>query len=261
MDHDCDCKNEIKGLRSEISRMNNIQEKFVISQEKLVNDMRENINTLTGEIKEIKASTSGIAKDQDNIKGCITDLNRKFSSHEDRLLSLERGLKTSSTTPFNSSETNQVNTYEDIFREIRERKKRENNVIFRGISEQTAISTNERVANDEAAVLNLISLASKGIPKPTKIIRIGKYKPGKTRSIKVCFNNPEPANILLRSKAKLPDSIRIFSDQTPAQQKHFFAIKDELTKRKNAGEDDITIKYINGIPTIVKSVSKNSNSQ
>lgn len=196
-----------------------------------------------------------MAKNQDKIKGSITDLNSKLSMHV-VLTSLEVSVK-SSTTTMNSSEPNQCKINEEIMQELKERKKRENNVIVFGISEQTATSTEERVAKDEAEVFNTTSIVSKDIPKPTKILRIGKYKPEKTRRIKVCFDKPEPAMVLLRNKAKLPPNIKIFSDHTPAQQKHFLAEKDELTRRKNNGEDDITIKYINGIPNIVKIVSKN----
>ncbi|CAG4954875.1 unnamed protein product [Parnassius apollo] len=166
MDHDCDCKAEIQGLRSEVSRMNNLLENFVISQEKLMTDMRENIKTLNEEIKDIKSSTSRIVKDQDNIKGCITDLNSKFSTHEDRLTCLEGSLKTSTTTTIDSSEPNQLRKYEEIIQEIKERKKREKNIIIVGISEQTATSTEERVAKDEAEVLNITAVVTE-VPKLT----------------------------------------------------------------------------------------------
>ncbi|CAG5054220.1 unnamed protein product [Parnassius apollo] len=126
--------------------------------EKLMTDMRENIKTLNEEIKDIKSSTSGIVKDQDNIKGCITDLNSKFSTHEDRLTCLEGSLKTSTTTTIDSSEPNQLRKYEEIIQEIKERKKREKNIIIVGISEQTATSTEERVAKDEAEVLNITAV-------------------------------------------------------------------------------------------------------
>ncbi|CAG5037047.1 unnamed protein product [Parnassius apollo] len=62
MDHDCDCKAEIQGLRSEVSRMNNLLENFVISQEKLMTDMRENIKTLNEEIKDNQILDFGDSK-------------------------------------------------------------------------------------------------------------------------------------------------------------------------------------------------------
>lgn len=255
-DTDSDYNNEIQGLRSEISRMNTMLENFMLSQEKLMNDMRENIATLSGEIKEIKASTSGIMKDQVSIKSCISDLTAKVSTHEERLLSVESDLNSYNTSSI--PEPNKIKQNEEIIHEIQERKKRENNIVLVGISEQCNTNTKERIEKDKAEVLNIISLVTKDIPKPVKIFRIGKYDAEKNRKLKVCFDNREPVMLLLRNKDKLPDNIRIFSDQTPAQLKYFLAIKDELTKRKNNGEDDITIKYINGTPKIVKVIPKNS---
>lgn len=150
---------------------------------------------------------------------------------------------------------------EQLISEMQERKKRENNIIIVGICEQTSAKAQERMLKDENDVVNIISAACQGIAKPIKVYRIGKYNPGKNRRIKICFDKPEPALTLLRNKIKFPDNIKIYSDQTPAQQKYFQSVKDELTQRIKAGENDIIIKYINGVPTIVKSVSKNSNQQ
>lgn len=66
-----------------------------------------------------------------------------------------------------------------------------------------------------------MSSITKDIPNPKKIFRIGKYNPDKTRRIKVCFDKPDPAMILLRNKDKTPNNIKLFSDQTPPQQKFF----------------------------------------
>ena len=44
----------------------------------------------------------------------------------------------------------------------------------------------------------------------------------------------------------------IYSDQTPNQQIYLQNLKEEMTRRNNEGEEDLTIKYIKGIPKIVK---------
>lgn len=71
-------------------------------------------------------------------------------------------------------------------------------------------------------------------------------------SAALSFNTPQPAKKLLRNKHKLPENVIIFSDQTPSQQKYLSKLKEDLATRKNKGENDITIKYINGTPTIIK---------
>ncbi|CAG4950241.1 unnamed protein product [Parnassius apollo] len=96
-----------------------------------------------------------------------------------------------------ATQTNQLFVNEQIIRrEVQERKKRENNIIIVGISEQNFTSTEERILKDEVEVLNITSIIEKDIPKPNKIFRIGKYNPGKQRRVKVCFDKPETAKVL-----------------------------------------------------------------
>jgi hypothetical protein len=175
-------------------------------------------------------------------------------------VSLEQKASISSSLPHLET-TIQPGKNEEIIQEIQERKRRENNIIIVGIAEQSTTYSKDRIAKDETEVLNVFSLISPDIPKPNKIFRIGKYNAEKTRRIKACLENREQVKLLLRNKDKLPPNIHFFSDQTPAQQKHFQAIKDELAKRKNEGENDLIIKYIKGTPTIVKAISKNYNNQ
>jgi len=58
----------------------------------------------------------------------------------------------------------------------------------------------------------------------------------------------------LRKAPKWTD-IRISSDRTPKQREVIFNLREELSKWKNNGDQDLTIKYLKGIPTIVISKS------
>lgn len=257
-DHDCDCKNEIKALRSDLSRMNALLEKFVISQEQTMNAMRDNISEINGEIKDIKASTSAITMDQNNIKGCITELSDKISIHEHKLTSLESDLKTlqaSSTTP---SETLHLQSSEQAIYELRERLNREKNIILTGLPEHRTSDSLESRKKDEMEIMAILTAIFRDCPKPTKIFRLGKYAPDKNRRIKVCFQESQTAKFLLRNKSKLPEKIKMFSDQTPSQQKYFNEIKNELARRQDNGEIHLSIKYVKGVPTIVQNKPKNS---
>lgn len=75
--------------------------------------------------------------------------------------------------------------------------------------------------------------------------------------MKVCYETLGPAKQLLRNKDKLPENIKIYSDQTPAQQKYLQHLKEELALRLGNGETDLTIKYTNGTPGIIKTTAKN----
>ncbi|CAH2098383.1 unnamed protein product [Euphydryas editha] len=164
-------------------------------------------------------------------------------------------------SPIPMTQNNDIYTNEKLIREVQERKKRENNIIIMGIAENDSNNTKERNFQDEAEVLRILKQIVTDIPKPKNIFRIGKYNPGKTRKIKVCFEKPETALSILKSRNKFPNNLKIFSDQTPTQHKFYALIKDELNKRISKGETDITIKYVNGTPAIVKTPTKNFNQQ
>ncbi|KAJ8712119.1 hypothetical protein PYW07_017322 [Mythimna separata] len=282
---ECACSDEVKLMRNDLSRITSLLENYTSQNTQIINRMNETIISVKNEmtelkvsheqikslvtsnaadisaqIQDIKSTTAIIASDHGNMKSQISQIEIKVTNSEDKIKMLEtdyRKLKLSTQT----TQTSQLSANEQIIREVQDRKKRENNIIIVGIPEQTSIDTQERILRDESDVLNITSKVSATIPKPNKIFRIGKYKAGSTRRIKVCYDAPESPMLLLRNKEKIPENIKIYSDQTPAQHKYFLAIKEELRQRAESGESDLTIKYINGVPTIIKQASKNFNDQ
>lgn len=282
---ECACSDELKLMRNDLSRITSLLENSAIQNAQMMNKMNEsiiavksemadlrtlheqttslitsNVAEISAQIQDVKSTTAKIVSDHDNIKSQISHIEIKVSNSEDKIKMLETDYKELKLNP-QSTETNQLCVNEKIICEVQDRKKRENNIIIVGIPELSSTNTQERILKDESDVLNITTKVNENIPKPKKIYRIGKYDAGKMRKIKACYDTPEPAMLLLRNKEKLPDSIKIYSDQTPAQQKYFMAIKDELTRRTESGELDLTIKYINGVPSIIKQASKNFKQQ
>lgn len=280
-DHDCTCTNEIQEIRSQLYHMNQLLEKYAGSNEKLLNKMQESISEVKTQIEEIKTSnektnnlfresitdikiqmnelkstSSNILLEHNNIKSKVTLLENKISTNENKIKSLESiPPKYELTTSTNINAV--LSSNECLIREIRDRQEREKNIIIMGIPEQNCQSTEERIYKDEIEVMAVTQSIYKDIQKPLKIIRLGKYNPTKNRRIKVCYDSKEPAKQLLRGKIKVPGNIKIYSDQTPAQIKYLQSLKEELLRRTSNGENDLTIKYINGTPTITKNITKN----
>lgn len=205
---------------------------------------------------------------RDDLNAAIFEVTRKFrddikslearmSTWEDRLSQVE-DQTTNESLPNNFIDKHLSN--ETLINELRDRNQREKHVIIAGIPEQIAINAEEGTFKDEDKIIQLISTINPNLPKPLKVFRIGKFNPGKNRRIKVCYETNTTAKFLLRNKSKFPEAIKIYSDLTPAQQKYLNCVKDELARRQTSGESDITIKYIRGIPTIIKinPTSKNS---
>lgn len=53
------------------------------------------------------------------------------------------------------------------------------------------------------------------------------------------------------------DNVRLFSDQTRQQQEYMKNLRNELRRQIDGGEKDLVIKYVKGIPKIVKQSPKN----
>jgi hypothetical protein len=220
-------------MRSEMSRISSLLEKYIESNEQIMKNMQENITDIKHQITEIKLSGE-----------------RSFNAMKIKMESLEFDLNklkvSSKTVPFTLE--HKLTIGEQIIQEMQNRSNREKNIVLVGLSEQIATTAESRVSKDEADVLKIISLVSIDILKPIKVFRIGKLQPGKNRSIKLCFENSEPAKQLLRNRAKLQDGVKIFSDQTPTQQSYVKNLREELKRRQDEGEADLTIKYVNGTP-------------
>lgn len=274
---ECQCSDDLEEMRSEISRISSLLEKYVGSNEQVllaiqdniadiksqITDMKSsneqtitimqtNVDKVITEINYVKLSTSSMLSEQKDIKNHVTRLEQSISQGENKLKSLESDLNNLKTPPIKPEKLS-----EQLIQEIQNRNNRQKNIIVVGLPEPTLSKSEERLAKDEADIMNLIFAMDNDIPKPIKIFRIGKPHPGKNRNIKVCFDVTGPAKQLLRNKNKLPEGIKIFSDQTPAQQNYLKCLQDELRQRENNGESGITIKYLNGTPTIVKSDTKN----
>lgn len=281
---ECQCSAEVRDMRSEIVRIGSLLEKYVESNENILLKMQENIadikeqigdmktsneqtintirNTMGGimtQINDIKSTTTSVLAEQTEIKEHVKKFEMSISLGETKMKSLEAEItnikQSSQTTTF--TQEKQLHQEEQIIQEVQNRNNREKNIVLVGLPESSLSNREERMSKDENDVLRIITSLSTEIPKPIKVFRIGKYKLGKNRSLKVCFDGIGPAKQLLRNKDKLPDDIKIYSDQTPAQQHYLKVLKDELKRRENNGETNLTIKYINGTPTIIKTTPKN----
>lgn len=281
---DDQCSNDITGLRSEMSRISSLLEKYVSSNEQIVQNMKDSIADLKTQIidmkssneqsakairdkvdgvqtqiNEIKISTTNVLTEQKEMKNNIAKLDESVAIGQNKIKYLESDLcnlkQKSQTTSEESHDV--LSTNEQIIKEMKNRNNREKNIILVGLQEQTSSKAEERMSQDEFDVLNVIASLSTDIPKPIKVVRLGKYNSGKSRNIKVYFDTNGPTKTLLRNKDKLPKNIKIYSDQTPAQQNYLKKLKEELKCREDKGETDLTIKYISGTPTIIKVPSKN----
>ncbi|CAG9814158.1 unnamed protein product [Phaedon cochleariae] len=145
---------------------------------------------------------------------------------------------------------------EEIYFECNERILREKNILMMGLPESRGND------DDLGLAKNILqSVAPVSEQNIREAIRFGKSTSGK-QPLKIILLSSEIALDILRNKRKLSreqfPNISIRADLTPNQQKHLNALRSELEERKSHGEADITIKYSNNRPKIVKTTKTDS---
>lgn len=171
-----------------------------------------------------------------------------------------RELKSKPVAPVVSSTETLIRS-EEIIQEVVERDRRRNNVIVYGVTESKSNSKDERTSTDMSEVRQIFNYIGATVPDNMKTVRLGRFDPTKAiskRPLKISFSIPDVVPNLLKKSKLLKDCVEhpgvfVSSDRTPFQQKLFNAVKAELIDRKSRGEDNIRLKYVNGIPKIVSS--------
>ncbi|KAF9797679.1 hypothetical protein SFRURICE_017874 [Spodoptera frugiperda] len=238
-DVECGCSYEITGIKSELMRIGTLLEKYVDSNEQIINKMQESIsevkvqitelksyNEQTAElirenaiqIKDLKLSVSNISSDQIKLKSQMLKLENKLCSDEEKIKSIESNIRTSTLDKLSTLSTNsQLPLDEHIIKEVLDRNNRKNNVIILGLQEQTAANAKDRTDKDEVEVLKIIKTLGLDPPKPNKVFRL---------------------------------------DQTPAQQKYLRDLKDELTRRQSKDNSINTYQVTNNYKDIESNKSR-----
>lgn len=168
----------------------------------------------------------------------IDKVNQDVESLKVRVGELEKQAFSSKPTPA---------TTQTLFKEFSERDRRSRNIILYGLPEQQG---------DFVRVNDIL----KGIPsqpQAVKTFRIGRnQQPNKPRPVRVVFEKGEEAKAALRARevwTKL--KLQAKNDRTPMELDYLYNNKElraELNRRIEEGASNLTLKYVNGWPTIVQ---------
>lgn len=244
-------KNDFDSFRAEIMLF---FQSFAETQNKTISDIRSEISEIKDEIKAIKSVTENFALQLDQINDDIKNIKSDNTITQHKIKKIENELsqlKTRETTDHTTSKSLPL-SHENLILELKERSEREKNIVIIGIPEKNDKNYIARRTHDIEEFSKLTLPVLKDCPKPTNAVRLGKYVPGIDRPLKIYYHNSEIAKLILQNKTKFPENVKIYSDQTPAQKRYLQSVKKELSERLENGEEHLIIKYIKGIPRIVK---------
>lgn len=197
-------------------------------------------------------SCSKIGSDLNSLKAAIVALQNEIVE-----------LKTAGGLSGRTASTLTLLDHEKVIQEITERQKRSCNIIIYGCKENVADTKDEQIRKDTGFVGEL--LASMGVQGAELVpIRLGKFetRDAKIRPIKIKLASESTVTKILRNSRNLKSSDRwrqiyVFHDRTPMQLEIHRNARDELKRRLDGGESELSIKYKGGIPTIIPKKPEN----
>lgn len=152
-----------------------------------------------------------------------------------------------------NSEIDGMIQMEKVVHEVAERERRKTNLMLFGISEGSASGGDVDDVGAVREMLSAVGVDTDGL-KTTRLGKIDPSRVGYARPLKVQLASESAVVAAVRSASKLRQTwpgITVARDQTPAQNHLYKLIRAQLNARVEAGEGNLRIKYMDGIPTIV----------
>lgn len=143
-----------------------------------------------------------------------------------------------------------------ICNEVEERNTLRRNVMVTGVQESKKSGRNDRVSDDKQAVKTILTQVD-GVElsalEDIRVYRVGKFVRGENRMIKAVLKTADLALEILKGKRAIDiPGVKIFADQTKMQRDYYKSMRVKVSELNAQGQDDNELRYINGVPKIVK---------
>lgn len=103
-----------------------------------------------------------------------------------------------------------------------------------------------------AQISSMLSVAASRQIEPSNMVKVGQPNRNGHKPIKVVLSNNSDVSAVLKNRKKIIENHQIYieADLSPAQLKQLRDTKEELQNRRAGGEDNLVLRYVNGVPTI-----------
>lgn len=205
---------------------------------------------------ELVALKDGIIE----LKNEFNSLNKKFNEIEPRLVSVEAEVETL------KNKLDSSHDIETAMQEFNDRTQRSRNIIMHNLPESKSKDLQTRIRYDNTQVSTLLKTLCPALTEVQfKTFRIGQSVPNRSRPLKVVFRDVyDSSEFMKKFKTEaLTDldptfaDVNVTRDRTFREREYLNKLRAELERRTKAGEEDLTIKYVNGSPVILKKAAKN----
>lgn len=200
----------------------------------------------------------------DNSKGydwsCINcrDFGNELKDLKSLIVKLQNDIQALKSENSYSRSTIHQDNFEEILEEMHQRNIRKSNLVIFGVKEQDQeLLALNRAELDKTEIVNILhAIDPEANVLNIKPIRLGHFNTTKIRPIKISLDDEKHVHNIIRKVNILKNNrtyknISVSFDRTPRQIEHYRTVKKEFIERKEAGEHNLKIKYVKGIPKII----------
>jgi len=231
-----------------------------IKKQLTLDDLAKLLNTLSSNqekgFKSLNSRIDDIMVHISKLDSELDECHKKIDRLEERVTTLESQNADTIVEPKDISLR--------IMNEVIDIQKRSVNLIIHGVEESPSADTNKCKSFDNVAINKLFSISSASSDNIINVTRLGRSITNKSRPLKLTLCNQCDVNSFISKflaiKRKSPSSITnisVVKDRTQAERRHIKDVYTEYHNRVNAGEQNIKVPYVNGLPRIVTIGSKN----
>lgn len=217
----------------------------IVSKPVTLEDIMAKLNNMEMLYQELLLRHNQQIEINECLKVDISNLNIKVNTLETTLADLAHMEPPSIARAAGRNSTNVSDR--DILNEVVERQKRMNNLMIFNLDISKdfpeSVQINELLTQISGQPMNI---TSSGV--------IGKPNKNGFRAVKVRLGSPDDVGLILKNRAKAITLKKVYiePDMTPKQREELNAVRNEFQCRKQNGEDNIRIKFVNGIPEIAQ---------
>ncbi|KAF0751786.1 Reverse transcriptase domain-containing protein [Aphis craccivora] len=208
----------------------------------------------SSQFRELQVSLASVTKQLADLKNDNLVLRNEVSSLAARIAIFEGDHIVPVNDDFSSK----------IIREISERNSCDLSVIAYDVPESSSSSPSQRIIDDTTELSNALSSINTTLPVDIKVVRLDGHLSKKPRPLKLIFKSKdEAANLLLkfrqsiRNGCNISNSLRLVWDKTFMERQLLRSAHAEFERRKQSGESNLVVKYVNGVPSVTKMQPKN----
>lgn len=232
------------------------------SQDSILNEILKKLNSVAtkSDLDVLSSKLTNLTTEVANINQALSTMEPRLSAVENELASVKNELKEI------QDHKAAAPSVELVVEEIADRERRSRNIIIYNLPENKNKTVSVRVKHDNDLVTLLVgAFCTSNHENDFKTFRIGRPHGDRPRPLRVIFKRSDSVldfsrNFDSSSLKNIDDrftGINYSRDRTPAERKHLEDLRSSLKRRTDSGEPDLTIRFVNGIPKIVKKAPKN----